>query len=257
MRPLLPALFLLLAASGARAAESVPLRADVPAAGLTQLSFTGVDGEARIGISPDDTVHVQLTLEQQKASFLWVFRWLREDTTRDMAGAKLALGQQGKTLNLFVAYPSGEGHNDVQEHWTIQVPARFAVDAAMSAGRLVIRDVGGGLTAHLDAGDLTIRVPGGPLKASVGTGRVHVITDTAQPGKLTVKSTFGLAALSYNGKLFAPPPSSFHFFGNTEQQQGSGKDDMEVSVTAGEADLRVGPVGDDTGYKGLFDDNDK
>lgn len=257
MRAFLPSLLLLLAATGARAAETAPLRADAPAAGLTQLSFTGLDGEASIGVSPDDTVHVQLTLEQQKASFLWVFRWLRDDTTRDMAGAKLALAQHDKTLSLFVTYPSGETHNDVQEHWTIQVPARLAVDAAMNAGRLVIRGVAAGVTAHLGAGDLTIRVPGGPLQASVSTGRVHVISDSTQPGMLTVASTFGLAALSLNGKLYAPPPSSFHFFGNTEQQQGAGKDDMELRVTAGEADLRVGPVGDDTGYKHLFDDDDK
>ena len=257
MRALLITSLLLLAAADARAAEPVPLRADVPAAGLTQLSFTGLNGEASIGISPDDTVHVQLTLEQQQASFLWVFRWLRDDTTRDIAGAKLALVQQGKTLKLFVTYPSGEHHNDVREKWTVQLPARLELDAAMNSGRLVIRDVDGGLSAQLGAGDLTIHVPGGPLKASVGTGRVHVISDSVQPGKLSVRSTFGLAVLSFNGKLYAPPPSSFHFFGNTEQQQGGGKDDMELRVTAGEADLRVGPVGDDTGYKRLFDDNDK
>jgi hypothetical protein len=89
----------------------------------------------------------------------------------------------------------------------------------------------------------------------VGAGRLHVISDTTQPGKLVVKSTFGLAALSFDGKLYAPPPSSFRFFGNSEHQQAAGKDDIDLKVTAGEADLRVGPVGDYKDYRGLFDDD--
>lgn len=257
MRRLLPVLLLILAASGARAATPAPFKADVPAAGLTQLKFTGVDGEAEIGVSPDDAVHVKLDLEQQKVSFLWLFRWMSDSTVRDLAGAHLVVALHGGTLNLSVAYPSGDLHEDVKQEWTVQVPARFMVDAAMSKGRLALRGVAGGITARLEAGDITIHMPGGSLMASVGAGRLHVISDTAQPGRLSVKSTFGLAALSFNGKLYAPPPSSFHFFGNSESQQARGKDDMDLKVTAGEADLRIGPVGDDMGYKGLFDDNDK
>lgn len=257
MRRLLPALLLALVARGALGVAPAPLVSDIPATGLTRLSFTGMDGEVHIGASPDDAVHVKLELQQQKAAFLWVFRWESDTTARDVAAARLAAGIQGGTLNLFLSYPSGERHHDVQEHWTIQVPARFGVDAALADGRLVIRDVAGGVSALLDAGDLTIHVPSGPLTASVSTGRVHVISDTTQPGNLTVRSSFGLAALSFRGKLYAPPPSSFHFIGNTEQHQEGGKDNMEVKVFAGEADLRVGPVGDDTGYSGLFDDNDK
>lgn len=257
MRRALPVFLLLLAAAGARAAASVPLRADLPAVGVTQLKFTGVNGEAEIGVSPDDAVHVKLDLEQQKVSFLWVFRWMSDSTARDLANPQLVEVQQGGVLSLSVAYPSGQLHEDVKQSWTVQVPARFMVDAAMGKGRLVIRGVAGGISARLEAGDLTIHIPGGTLKASTGFGRVHVISDTTQPGRLSVESTFGLAALSFNGKLYAPPPSNVHFFGNTELQQAGGKDDMDVRVTAGEADLRVGPVGDDKDYKGLFDDNDK
>ena len=256
IRRLLPALLLAMV-STAHSATPAPLSADLPAAGLTRLNFTGVNGEASIGVSPDEAVHAQLDLEQQNTSFLWVFRWMSDSTARDLAGARLVAALQGGTLSLSLAYPSGQLHEDVKQKWTVLVPARFAVDAAMGAGRLAIRGVGGGVTATLDAGEISIHVPGGPLKAGLRAGRVHAISDTAQPGKLSVKSTFGLAALSLNGNLHAPPPSSFHFFGNSELQQAGGKDDMELKVFAGEADLRVGPVGDDKGYKGLFDDEGK
>jgi hypothetical protein len=251
------ALLSVLAATQARAATPDALSADVLAAGLTHLTFAASSGEAKLTASADDAVHLQLDLEQQQKNFLWLFRWMSDVTAQDLAGARLQQERSGDGLSVSLVYPSGDRHPDVKQKWTISVPARFALDVAMDAGRLVIRGMGGGVAARLGAGDLTIHVTGGSLKASVGAGRLHVISDTVQPGRLSVKSTLGLAALSFNGKVYAPPPSIFHFFGNSERQQAGGKDDMDLKVTAGEADLRVGPVGDDQGYKGLFDDNDK
>jgi len=251
------ALLSVLAAAQVHAATPDALSADVLAAGLTHLTFAAGSGEAKLTASADEAVHVQLDLEQQQKSFLWLFRWMSDATAHDLAGARLQQERSGDGLSVSLIYPSGDSHSDVKQKWTISVPARFALDAAMDAGRLVIRGVGGGVAARLGAGDLTIHVTGGSLKASVGAGRVHVISDTVQPGKLSVKSTLGLAALSFDGKLYAPPPSAFHFFGNSELQQAGGKDDMDLKVTAGEADLRVGPVGVDKDYQGLFDDDDK
>ena len=251
------ALLAALAAVQVRAEAPDALSADVPATGLTHLSFAAGTGEVKITASADEAVHVRLDLEQQRRSFLWLFHWMSDSTAQDLAGARLKQERSGDGLSVSLAYPSGDSHSDVKQKWTVQVPARFGLDAEMDAGRLVIRGVGGGVSARLGAGDLAIRVPGGSLKVSVRAGRVHVISDTAQPGRLSVQSRFGLAALSFEGKLYAPPPSAFHFFGNSELQQGSGKDDIEVRVTAGEADLSVGPVGDYKDYNGLFDDNDK
>ncbi|HSC47857.1 MAG TPA: hypothetical protein VLG68_07210 [Gammaproteobacteria bacterium] len=251
------ALLATLAAVQARAAVPDALSADVPSAGLTHLSFVAGSGEVKVTASADEAVHVRLDLEQRQKSFLWLFRWMSDSTAHDLAGARLNQERSGDGLSVSLIYPSDESHSDVKQRWTIALPARFAVNAAMGAGHLVIRDVSGGVTARLETGDLTIHVPGGPLKASTGVGRVHAITDSAQPGRVSVKSSFGLAALSFNGKLYAPPPSAFHFIGNSELQQATGKDDVELRVTVGEADLRVGPVGNDKGYQGLFDDDDK
>ncbi len=257
MKPHILPLALLLLAASARAAAPGVLTADIPAAGLRTFSLQVGAGEARIEPSGDGALHLQLDLRQEPKSFLGLLHWMSASTARDLQGAKLQELRQGDGLTVSLAYPSGDSHGDVKQRWRVQVPAGLAVAADMGAGRLVIRDVSGGVTAHLGAGDISMRVPGGPLKASVTAGRLHVISDTAQPGKIDLGSTFGLAALSLDGKLYAPPPSSVHFFGNSERQQGPGKDDMDLKVTFGEVDLRVGPVGDDKDYHGLFDDSDK
>jgi len=81
---------------------------------------------------------------------------------------------------------------------------------------------------------------------------LHVISDAAEPRDVMVKSTFGLAILSLHGQYYGPPPeqddgfwSHLHMLGNTVAQHAGGKDDMDLKVTAGLADLRVGPLGDD------------
>lgn len=247
----------LLLAASARAAEPGVLTADVPAAGLDKVTLQIGAGDARVEPSTDGAVHVELDLRQEKKSFLGLVHWMSEATTRDLAGAKLQQLREGNTLTVSLAYPSGESHGDVKQQWRVQVPAGLKLGATMGAGRLVIRGMSGGVSASLEAGDITMHIAGGPVQASVTAGRLHVISDTGQPGKLSLRSMFGLAALSFNGKLYAPPPSSFHFFGNSEHQQGTGKDDMDLKVTFGEVDLRVGPVGEEKDYQGLFDDSDK
>lgn len=250
-------LFLLFCATAASAAEPGDLQADIPVAGIQRLDFSASAGEVIVKPSADHAVHVHLLLQQQEYSFLGLFHWMSESTSRDLAGATLKLTREADTLKVRLVYPSGGDHSDVKQHWTMQLPAQLALTANMDAGRLQIDGLQGGMQAHLSAGDLTIHSAGGSVQAQVGAGRLHVISDTTQPGKLNLKSTFGLAALSFNGKLYAPPPSEFHFFGNSVQELASGKDNMDLKVTAGEVDLRVGPLVEFKDYRGMFDDSDK
>ena len=232
----------------------VTVKADIPAAGLQHLVFQGTTGETSIGVSPDDAVHVKLVLQQEERRIMGASIG-SEPTLRDIEGAKLGQDHKGDVLTLSATYPSGDTHDsDVKAKWVVQVPMRFSVDVSMKAGRAVIEGMAGGVKAQLGAGEVVIHVPSGPVNGLLSAGRLHVISDTTQPGTLLLRSTFGLAALSFNGKLYAPPPSAFHFFGNSERQQAGGKDDMDLKVTAGEVDLRVGTLGDYKDYSGLFDD---
>ncbi|HEX2667941.1 MAG TPA: hypothetical protein VHP13_06160 [Gammaproteobacteria bacterium] len=255
------ALLLLTLAAPAWGAPGV-LSADVPATNLQRVVLQAGAGEAVVTVSGDDAIHVQLDLHQDERSFLGLFHWLSASTTRDLAGATLQKSLKDGVLTLSLAYPSGESRSDVKQRWTLMLPARLALEAGMDAGRLEIDGVQGGVQARLGAGDVTIRSPGGPIKAQVSAGRLHVISDSAQPGALSLHSSFGLAVLSLNGKYYGPPEqhgfmSSFHFFGNSVTQQAGGKDDMDLKVTAGLADLRVGPLGNFKDYHDVFKDDAK
>lgn len=251
------ALLLALVSAAAWGDDPTRLDADSLAAGLQQLSFTAGAGEVVVEASKDDGVHVKLKLEQQQRSLLWLFHWMSDDTARDLAGAAIKLDRTGDRMTVALSYPSGDTHSDVKEHWIVEVPASLRLVAGLDAGRMVIEGMQSGVDASVSAGDLTIRSLKGPVHGRVGAGRLHVSSDTAQPGNISLGSTFGLAVLSLDGQYFGPPEkhgmlASLHLFGNSIVHASGGKDDMDLQVTAGLVDLRVGPLGDEKTYRELF-----
>lgn len=252
--------FSALASAAAWADVPASLSADIPAQGLGTLTFSGGSGEAKIGASSDDAVHLRLTLKQQEHSFFGLFHWYSEASTRDLKAAQLVTHQQGAGLTVSLAYPGGDEPSDVMEEWTVQVPARFAVDARMMYGELVVKDVIGGVHGELHAGEAKIEVPSGPVTAHVRYGRLHVVSAAAAPGDIHVSSGHGIAVLSWNGRYFGPLEqegfwSHIHLIGNQVDQHGGGADKMDVRVSFGAADLRIGPLGEDKTYRDLFSDD--
>ena len=244
--------------SNGKAAPAL-LTADASAAGVQHVSFQAATGEAIIGASGDDQLHVQLDLRQDERGFLGIFHWMSEDTTRDLKGASVKLQRDGDGVGISLVYPSGDSHSDVKQEWTVKLPPRLALQADMQAGRMVIKDMSGGIDAKLGAGDLSIHSPSGPVRGDVRAGRLHVISDSTQPGSISLRSLFGLAVLDLQGTYYGPPEkqSGFRFFGNDVTQVAGGKDDMDLHVTAGLVDLRVGPQGDEKEYRKVFADDDK
>jgi hypothetical protein len=259
MRHLIPACALLalgLTGCSVRDAGSDPvtITADVPATGLQNLKFESTAGQVRISVSPDDAIHIKLKLQLEERKMLGV-SLPSEDTLKDAVGAKVGQKRDGDALVVSAAFPSGGDHNsDVKQEWEVQVPARFGVDASMKEGRMVISGVSGGVKSQLSAGETVIHVTSGPVYARIGAGRLHVISDASQPGMLSIASTFGLAILDLQGTYYGPPEQhgGLHLFGNSVHQRADGKDDFDLKVTAGLADLRIGPQGDEKEYRDLF-----
>lgn len=233
------------------------LEAELATAGATHFKVLGGPGEMDISPSDDGEVHVSLELRQQQHSLLWLFHWLSKDTTRDLMAATLRQAREGDTLTLALAYPSGEGRSDIQERWKLRVPARLALDADLYAGELKITGMQNGVKSRLTAGETVIEDVGGPVEANVRYGRLHVISASNSPGVLNVTADHGLAVMSLDGKYYGPREeqgfwSHVHLIGNSVVQQEKGKDNMDLNVSYGEADLRIGPLGDFKDYRDAF-----
>jgi hypothetical protein len=234
-----------------------PLGMELPAADVDRLALTAGNGETELKASADDKIHLHLELKQQQHSLFWLFHWFSESGARDLQGAVLQTRRDGRSLAVSVAYPDGDQPSDIKERWIISLPARIAVSAEMNAGELLVRDLSGGVQAKLEAGDLEIEAAQGPLTATVHYGRLHVITASEQPGAISVSASHGLAAVDWDGKYFGPPEKHgfwdhIHLGGNSVEQHGKGADDVKLHVQYGEADLRIGAVGEVKDYRDLF-----
>lgn len=236
-----------------------PLDVELPAADVDTLSLTAGNGETELKASGDDKIHLHLELEQQQHSLLWLFHWFSASGARDLQAAVLQTRRDGRSLAISVAYPDGDKPSDIKEKWIVSLPARVAVSAEMNAGQLVVRDLSGGVQAKLEAGELEIEALRGPLTATVHYGRLHAITASEQPGAISVSAGHGLAAVDWDGKYFGPPEKhgfwdDIHLGGNSIVQRGKGTDDVNLHVQYGEADLRIGAMGDVKDYRDLFND---
>lgn len=233
------------------------LDAKLATIGIAHFRLLGGPGEMDISASDDDQVHVSLELRQQQHSLLWLFHWLSNDTARDMMSATLQQARDGDILTVVLTYPSGEFRSDIQERWKVRVPARLAVDADLYAGELKITGMQNGVKSRLTAGETVLENDGGSVEASVRYGRLHVISTSNSPGVLNVTADHGLAVMSLDGKYYGPREeqgfwSHVHLIGNSVVQREKGKDNMDLSVSYGEADLRIGPLGDFKDYHDAF-----
>lgn len=259
MRRYLPFLLCLACFPAWGAAQKV-LDTDVPATGVTQLFLDASQGEVSIKPSGDERVHVRLELKQQQHWLFWLFDWYSDQSASDLQAAELKALPDNGALKLVLTYPAGRHPGDIGEKWTVLVPARLALDANLGEGALFIRGVAGGVRAHVHAGDLDISVPQGSLDASVQYGRVHAITAETSPGAISVASGHGLAALDWNGKYYGPPEQQgfwahVHLGGNSVAQRGGGGNDLKLLASFGEADLRVGSLGEVKDYRDLFQES--
>ncbi len=222
----------------AHAAVPRLLSADIPATGINTVAIDVGVGELRIAPSTDNTVHVQVSLEQKSREFLWFFHWRSRATTQEIQAAQIARQQQGQRLLLSLTTPGKLSNDDVKQKWIIQVPERLAVDLNMKVGQATINGVAGGVRADLNVGELDVDVPGGALSAKVNVGQISAITGTTRPGAIALSSTIGEAALYMHGKYISHA-GEHSGLGRSINVSGTGADSMKLSVNVGEVDLRV------------------
>ncbi len=222
------------------AAATRTLSADIPAAGINKLAIAVGVGELRVTPSRDAAVHVRVALRQKSREFLWFFHWQSSSTAREIQAAQITRQKQGDRLVLSLSEPKNLDNDDVKQKWSVQVPARLAVDINMKVGQATVTGIAGGVHADLNVGEIDLDTPRGPMSADVNVGQIRAESGSAQHGDITLSSTIGEAALYINGKR-VDGAGGHNGLGRSINFGGSGPDSMKLSVNVGEVDLRIAP----------------
>ncbi len=213
------------------------LSLDAATAGLDSLGLDVGVGEVRITGSADDQVHVKVILKPKEHELFGMLHW-NEASRNQIAGAAIKQQRQGKRLTLSLDYPHDQ--DDLKQDWEVQVPARLALDADMKVGEMTVADVAGGVDAKLDVGELSIDTPQGRIHGDVNVGEIRATSGSAKHGRIELSSSIGETQLTIGGK--SAGYREHGGLGNHVSVDGSGPDEMSLSINIGEASLHITPT---------------
>lgn len=216
------------------------LQAISPAAGINKVILNAGVGELHVKVSPDDSVHVKVTLERKSSNFLWFFHWGSENSERQIEHVTLQRQKQKAVLSYALDYPRHLDDGDVKQRWDVEVPARLALKIIMKVGQVNVDDVAGGVDVSLNVGDINLHTPRGPMTASVNVGQITATSGTDRPGNIKLDTTLGDVHLHMQG--WKGDDARSDGLGRSINVKGQGPDNMAFEVNIGEAGLRIEPA---------------
>ena len=220
--------------AGGAMAEDRELSGSTDAKGLKSLRLDAHVGTVEIVAKDGDRISWKLRLEPDSDD-----GWFssRKDAQAAVDGAKVRAGAAGDHWELELELPRGTDFDDVKEHWTIEVPTRFAVELDANVGEVRLTGMAGGVEAKLNVGDLRIEVPQGDVRARLNVGDLSIVSHTKSMGRAELESNVGSVDLRIDGKRVES--AGFMVVGGGVKSSGPGDDDVDARVNVGEARVRV------------------
>lgn len=215
------------------------LTAAIPAAALTHLDLTSLDGTVDLRADPNPAatvVTISVGVEPAKPRL-----GHRPPAAVALADVTLDWSANGNVLRVGLKH-AAEGN--VEAAWTITVPARFSARVAAHDGAVTIDGLAGGVEADVNAGlhgghgRLTVDVPRGRLALAIGVGNIVATRRDASFSSAVVKATVGDATLFLLGHEIVAPREPGP--GHRVSLDGSGPDTLSLKASVGDVSLKIG-----------------
>ncbi len=218
----------------AAGADEREITGTAEAKNLQTLRIEAHVGEVEVRTTAKDQISWRLRLEADQDH-----GWFnsRKDAERAVAEAKVKATTAGTTFELELDLPRGTDFDDVEEHWEIEVPVRFAVEVEANVGRVEVTGPAGGVEVELNVGELRIDVPSGSVDARANVGEIKVMSSTKSPGELRLGANIGDVDLRIGDKR-VQAERGFALGGGVSASQG-GKDDISAKVNVGDVSVRI------------------
>jgi hypothetical protein len=150
-------------------------------------------------------------------------------------GVDLRTSRNGSTLAISL---SGDTR-DLEETWSLEIPAHLRVQANLGVGDVDVRGVQGGIKAKVGVGSVKIDVPEGNLDIESGVGQISARSATNSYGNIDVRGNVGNASVRIDGQEIRqqnrPPGPGEHI-----TYSGRGRDQIQIRSGVGNAELTIG-----------------
>jgi hypothetical protein len=215
-------------ASTSIAEDRRSLTETVPAGGLETLRLDAGVGDISVSVSKDDDIRVEVELIARRGG---LFSSLAK-SQRAVAAATLEVRRHATSVELTI---DAEGHEDdrrFEERWTVQAPARLAIELELGVGDVVIAGMSGGIDVEVGVGDVDIDVTGGDVTVDVGVGDARVEGPAAAYGRVECSGGIGDSRIDV-----ADPDrdiASEGFMGHSASWRGDGEHSIELEAGVGD-----------------------
>ena len=188
-------------------------------AGVGDVSVVAVDSLAE--------VILEVTLKPRRGGF---FSSMKK-AQREVDEAELRMDVSKGVLRLEIETESDDRH--FEETWTIELPARLAVDLDLGVGDVEVRGLAGTLTVDAGVGDVVAEAVSGNVTIDVGVGDATVRAAAADYGSVEGSGGVGDAKLTVRGEKI----SSSGFVGKSAEWTGQGEHVIDISMGVGDAEV--------------------
>lgn len=215
--------------------ESRTLESALPAGGITSLITHANIGSVTIAPSTDASVHVSVTLTPASHFFWGIFT--HSKTPAAIRAATITHTLAKGALDFSMQYPADTDAGDVDEDWTIAVPASVHVQNHINIGKLQVTGMDGGVEASMNIGKVMLDVPGGPLDVSVNVGKITAEAHSLAYGGVVLAANIGDTRLSVDGMSVGSQQKQGT--GSQINYQGKGNDALSLKVNTGKVSLAL------------------
>ena len=221
--------FLILIGIIALLASVSPVQADriieesVSVADISKLSVRIHTAKVQVTADPSENIQLRIELKPEKGK------------KPNLESVKLDLDRSGDRLDVSLDIPFDP--DDVEQDWTILIPARLVLDVDVKVGKVNVDGITGGLELSVGVGDIRANAPEGRVKGRVGVGDVKVKSSTKSYGYVLLDANVGDTRLSVDGHrvVYSKPPGA----GNRVALDGPGRDSFELKTNVGNAELEI------------------
>ena len=215
--------------------SAAPLAKVIVRAGNGSISVKAVESD-RVRIRVEISAK-RWTDDEPKRKFMSWFLTSGDLTDEELIDSiRLQADEEDGTVE-FGLRPSGRTRKSrVNEKWTIEMPARLALDSKMDAAEVDVAGLEGGVFLRLGNGSANLDLAGGDLDVKVTVGQLKVRTQ-GDYGNIKLRSTVGDTEMWLRGLRieYPNPPGP----GSRLDVDGKGTYNARVEVEVGDAELHV------------------
>lgn len=204
-------------------------------AGNGSLTVKAVDGDRvsiRVEVSPSGGGD-----DEPEHEFLSWFLTSKDLTDEELIGSiDLRMDPNGDQLDVSLRPRGRTRKSRVTERWTIELPARSALEAKLDDADVHVTGLHGGVYLRLGHGSADLDLVGGDVDAQVTVGQIEVRTQ-GDYRNILLRSRVGDTAMWLRGDRieYTDPPGP----GSRVSLDGKGDYRARVEVEVGDAELRV------------------